>query len=66
MGEMLFQILHANSQYGLSLEFVAATIGRECDIQDAKGGGLCQEVQNLQQIFWGECKITTKLLSEIA
>ena len=30
----------AQSQDGLSLEFVAATVGRECNIQDARGGGL--------------------------
>ena len=31
----------ANSQDGSSLEFVAAAAARECNIQDARGGGLC-------------------------
>ena len=31
----------ANSQDGSSLEFVAATADRECNIQDAMDGGLC-------------------------
>ena len=35
-----FQTLHATSQNGLSLEFAAATTGRECNIQDARGGWL--------------------------
>ena len=30
----------ATSQDGSSLEFVAATAGRECNIQDARGRGL--------------------------
>jgi hypothetical protein len=32
----------ANSQDGSSLEFVAAATARECNIQDARGGGLWQ------------------------
>ena len=36
-----FQTLHAPSQDGSSLEFVAATKGREYNIQDARGRGLC-------------------------
>ena len=32
---------HSQSQHGLSLEFVAATVGSDCNIQDAMGGGLC-------------------------
>ena len=36
-----FQTLHSTSQDGLSLEFVSATAGRDCNIQDARGGGLC-------------------------
>ena len=35
-----FQTLHATSQDGSSLESAAATAGRECNIQDAKGRGL--------------------------
>ena len=35
-----FQTLHATSQDDSSLEFVAATEGRECNIQDAMGRGL--------------------------
>ena len=31
---------HSPSQDGLSLEFVAATAGRECNIQNSRGGGL--------------------------
>ena len=31
----------ANSQDGSSLEFVAAVAARECNIQDARGRGLC-------------------------
>ena len=38
--QFTFQQLHATSQDGLSLEFIAATAGRECNIQDARGGGL--------------------------
>ena len=30
----------ANNQDGSSLEFVAAAAARECNIQDARGGGL--------------------------
>ena len=36
----MFQTLYANSQGGASLEFFAATKGRECNIQDARGKGL--------------------------
>ena len=36
-----FQTLHSTSQDGLDLEFVSATAVRECNIQDARGGGLC-------------------------
>ena len=35
-----FQTLLATSQDGSSLEFVAATVGRECTIQDVRGRGL--------------------------
>ena len=35
-------LTHSLSQNGLSLEFVAATAGRECNIHDARGGGLWQ------------------------
>ena len=35
-----FQKLYATSQDGSSLEFVAATAGKECNIQDAMGRGL--------------------------
>ena len=38
--QFMFQTLHATSQDGLSLEFVAATTGRECNIQDTRAGGL--------------------------
>ena len=38
--QFTFQTLHSTSQEGLSLEFVAATVGRECNIQDARHGGL--------------------------
>ena len=38
--QFMFQTLHSTSQDGLSLEFVAATAGREFNIQDARGGGL--------------------------
>ena len=34
--QFMFQTLHATSQDGSSLESVAATAGRECNIQDAK------------------------------
>ena len=27
-----------------SLEFIAASAGKECNIQDTMGGGLCSEV----------------------
>ena len=39
--QFTFQTLHSTNQDGLSLEFVAATAGRECNIQDAMGRGLC-------------------------
>ena len=39
--QFTFQTLHSTSQDGSSLEFVSATAGRECNIQDARGGGLC-------------------------
>ena len=38
--QFTFQTLHATSQDGLSLEFVAASMGRECYIQDARCRGL--------------------------
>ena len=38
--QFTFQTLHATSQNGSSIEFVAATKGRECNIQGARGGGL--------------------------
>ena len=38
--QFMFQTLPATSQDGSSLEFVAATEGRECNIQDARGRGL--------------------------
>ena len=38
--QFMFQTLHATSQDGSSLEFVAATVGREYNIQDARGKGL--------------------------
>ena len=38
--QFTFQTLHATSQDGSSLEFVAATEGRECYFQDARGRGL--------------------------
>ena len=38
--QFMFQALHSTSQDGLTLEFVAATAGRECNIHDARGGGL--------------------------
>ena len=39
--QFTFQTLHSTSEDGLSLEFVSATAGRECNIQDARGGWLC-------------------------
>ena len=45
----MFQTLHATSQDGSSLEFVAATAGKECNIQNARGRGLwhgCEESDN--------------------
>ena len=41
--QFMFQTLHATIQDGLSLEFVTATAGRECNIQDAKGRGMCPQ-----------------------
>ena len=38
--QFTFQTRHATSQDGSSLEMVAATAGRECYIQDARGRGL--------------------------
>ena len=38
--QFTLQTLHVTSQDGSSLEFVAATAGRECNIQDARGRGL--------------------------
>ena len=32
----------ATSQDGSSLEFIAAIVGRQCNIQDASGRGLCK------------------------
>ena len=39
--QFMFQTLHATSQDGSSLAFFAAAAGRECNIQDARGRGLC-------------------------
>ena len=36
----MFQTLLSTSQDGLSIEFVPATADKECNIQDARGGGL--------------------------
>ena len=36
-----FQALYASSQDVSFLESVTATAGRECNIQDARGSGLC-------------------------
>ena len=46
----------ANSHDGSSLEFVAAATARECNIQDARGGGLCkgQGLVELQHLFRAE------------
>ena len=44
--QFTFQTLHATSQDGSSLEFFAATRGRECIIQDARGRGLCRSITN--------------------
>ena len=38
--QFMFQKLHATSQDGSSLDFVAATAGSDCNIQDARGRGL--------------------------
>ena len=38
--QFTFHTRHSTSQDGLSLEFVSAIAGRECNIQDARGGGL--------------------------
>ena len=35
--QFMFQTLHATSQDGSFLESVAATAGRDCNIQDARG-----------------------------
>ena len=35
--QFMFQTVHATSNNGSSLEFVAATVARECNIQDGKG-----------------------------
>ena len=40
--QFTFQTLHATSQDGSSLEFVAAAAGRECNIQNARNRGLWQ------------------------
>ena len=32
----------ASSQDGLSLKFVVAAAAKECNIQEARGGGLCK------------------------
>ena len=38
--QFTYQTLHATSQDGSYLEFVAAAAGGECNIQDARGRGL--------------------------
>ena len=38
--QFTLQTLHSTSQDGLCIEFVSANAGRECNIQDARGGGL--------------------------
>ena len=42
--QFTFQTLHATSPHGSSLEFVAATAGRECFIQDARGRRLWDSI----------------------
>ena len=39
-GAFSHSLSHSPSQDGLSLEFVTATVGRKCNIQDVRGGGL--------------------------
>ena len=39
--QFMFQTLHETSQDGSSLAFFAAAAGWECNIQDARGRGLC-------------------------
>ena len=46
--QFMFQTLHATSQDGSSLAFFAAAAGRECNIQDARGRGLCHH--NIQEL----------------
>ena len=53
--QFTFQTLHGTSQDGLSLEFVAASAGRECNIQDARGVGLCRGYWKWSK-FYLECR----------
>ena len=50
----MFQTLHATSQDGLSLEFVAATTGKEWNIQDARGGGLWSAIWDRKELQEGK------------
>ena len=47
----MFQTLHAISQDGLSLEFVAATADKEWNIQDARGGVYTFSCHNTDTAF---------------
>ena len=38
--QLMFQTLNATSQDGSSIESVAATVGKDCNIQDARRRGL--------------------------
>ena len=40
----------ANSKDGSYLEFVTAAAARECNIQDARGGGLCLSVKSQTRV----------------
>ena len=57
LGALSHSLSHSPSQDGLSLEFVAATAGRECNIQDARGGELWEHIWPSPYIpvrMWGK------------
>ena len=57
--QFTFHTLHVTSQDGSSLESVAATAGKECNIQDARVGG-CGSVRyedSLFDVFFMSCSV---------
>ena len=63
--QFTFQTLHATSKDGSSLEFVAATAGKECYIQNARGRGLCPGSAGSAKHYSSTCAIEESIYINI-